>query len=68
MAFYTDMNAIRSDEELGNPHSLYVDQWDWERVITDEDRNIHFLKRNRKPYLCGHDSHRIYGIRNVSPN
>ena len=41
---YTDMNAIRSDEELGNLHSLYVDQWDWERVITDEDRNIHFLK------------------------
>ncbi len=31
---YTDMNAIRSDEELGNLHSLYVDQWDWERVIT----------------------------------
>ncbi len=41
---YTDMNAIRSDEELGNLHSLYVDQWDWERVITDEDRNVHFLK------------------------
>ena len=30
---YTDMNAIRSDEELGNLHSLYVDQWDWERVM-----------------------------------
>ncbi len=41
---YTDMNAIRSDEELGNLHSLYVDQWDWERVITDEDRNVDFLK------------------------
>ncbi|WP_071145708.1 aspartate--ammonia ligase [Bacteroides ihuae] len=41
---YTDMNAIRSDEELGNIHSLYVDQWDWERVITREDRNISFLK------------------------
>ncbi len=41
---YTDMNAIRSDEELGNLHSLYVDQWDWERVITDEDRNVNFLK------------------------
>ena len=37
---YTDMNAIRSDEELGNLHSLYVDQWDWERVITNEDRNV----------------------------
>lgn len=41
---YTDMNAIRPDEEMGNLHSLYVDQWDWERVITDADRNIDFLK------------------------
>ena len=41
---YTDMNAIRADEELGNIHSLYVDQWDWERVISKEDRNIDFLK------------------------
>jgi len=38
------MNAIRADECLGNLHSLYVDQWDWERVITKEDRNIEFLK------------------------
>jgi len=41
---YTDMNAIRADEELGNLHSLYVDQWDWERVMTQEERNIDFLK------------------------
>ena len=41
---YTDMNAIRADEELGNIHSLYVDQWDWERVMTEEERNIEFLK------------------------
>ena len=41
---YTDMNAIRADEELGNLHSLYVDQWDWEQVITPEDRHIDFLK------------------------
>ena len=41
---YTDMNAIRADEELGNLHSLYVDQWDWEHVITDQDRNVDFLK------------------------
>ena len=41
---YTDMNAIRADEELGNLHSLYVDQWDWERTITPEQRNIDFLK------------------------
>ena len=50
---YTDMNAIRSDEELGNLHSLYVDQWDWERVMTAEERNVEFLKD---------------GIRNVSAN
>ncbi len=42
---YTDMNAIRADEELGNIHSLYVDQWDWEQVITERDRNIDFLKK-----------------------
>ena len=41
---YTDMNAIRADEELGNLHSLYVDQWDWERVITPEQRTVAFLK------------------------
>ena len=41
---YTDMNAIRADEELGNIHSLYVDQWDWERVMSDNERNIDFLK------------------------
>ena len=41
---YTDMNAIRADEKLGNLHSLYVDQWDWERVITAEDRTVEFLK------------------------
>lgn len=41
---YTDMNAIRADEELGNLHSLYVDQWDWERVISAEERNVDFLK------------------------
>ena len=41
---YTDMNAIRADEELDNLHSLYVDQWDWEAVITDKQRTIPFLK------------------------
>ena len=41
---YTDMNAIRADEELDNLHSLYVDQWDWERVITPEQRTVAFLK------------------------
>lgn len=41
----TDMNAIRSDEEMDNIHSLYVDQWDWERVIKEGDRNIAFLRK-----------------------
>jgi len=40
---YTDMNAIRRDEELDNIHSIYVDQWDWERVITREDRTLDYL-------------------------
>ena len=41
---YADMNAIRADEELDNLHSLYVDQWDWEAVMTAEQRNLDFLK------------------------
>lgn len=41
---YTDMNAIRADEVLGNLHSLYVDQWDWEAVIGPQDRTLAFLK------------------------
>ena len=41
---YTDMNAIRRDEELDNIHSIYVDQWDWERIIQKEDRTEAYLK------------------------
>ncbi|MBO2517035.1 MAG: aspartate--ammonia ligase [Clostridiales bacterium] len=41
---YTDMNAIRRDETLDNLHSVYVDQWDWEKVITEEERNLKTLK------------------------
>ena len=41
---YTDMNAIRRDEEVDNIHSIYVDQWDWEKVIKREDRTLDFLK------------------------
>ncbi len=50
---YTDMNAVRPDEVLDNLHSLYVDQWDWERVITAEERDLDFL--------CGIVS-RIYDV------
>ena len=42
---FTDMNAIRRDEEVDNLHSIYVDQWDWEKVIAREDRNTDYLKR-----------------------
>ena len=41
---FTDMNAIRRDEALDNVHSLYVDQWDWEKIITRESRNAEYLK------------------------
>lgn len=41
---YTDMNAVRRDDKVDNVHSLFVDQWDWERVICREDRNVNFLK------------------------
>lgn len=42
---FTDMNAIRPDEILDNIHSVYVDQWDWERVVSKEERNLKFLKK-----------------------
>ena len=42
---YTDMNAIRRDEAPDNIHSIYVDQWDWEKIIRREDRTLDFLKR-----------------------
>ncbi len=50
---YTDMNAIRSDEELDNVHSLYVDQWDWEMTMDTHQRNLDFLKKTVE---------RIYGV------
>lgn len=50
---YTDMNAIRADEELDNIHSLYVDQWDWEMAVSDSDRTVAFLKEVvKKIYRC----------------
>ena len=42
---FTDMNAIRRDEEVDNTHSIYVDQWDWEKVISREDRNEDYLRQ-----------------------
>ena len=45
---YTDMNAIRRDEDTDNIHSIYVDQWDWEKIITKEERNLEFLEKTVK--------------------
>ena len=45
---YTDMNAIRRDEKLDNLHSIYVDQWDWEKVITRSDRTSEYLRSTVK--------------------
>ena len=42
---FTDMNAIRRDEEVDNIHSIYVDQWDWEKIISREDRTVEYLKQ-----------------------
>lgn len=50
---YTDMNAIRRDEEMDNLHSIYVDQWDWEKNISKDDRNIDYLKNTvKRIVLC----------------
>ena len=64
---YTDMNAIRRDEETDNIHSIFVDQWDWERIITEEQRNEAFLReivekiyltlRMTEGYVCAHYPH-----------
>ena len=64
---YTDMNAIRRDEETDKIHSIFVDQWDWERIITREERNTDFLKmivrkiyltfRKTEGYVCAHYPH-----------
>ena len=50
---YTDMNAIRRDEVADNTHSIFVDQWDWERIITKDERNLNILKETVKTvYKC----------------
>ncbi len=49
---YTDMNAIRRDEEMDNLHSVYTDQWDWEKIITKETRNHEYLKKVVQGIVC----------------
>lgn len=64
---YTDMNAIRPCEDLDNIHSLYVDQWDWEKVIKKEERNEDYLKETvKKIYNALLET--SYEIRKVFPN
>ena len=49
---FTDMNAIRRDEEVDNTHSIYVDQWDWEKVISREDRNEYYLRQTVRAIMA----------------
>lgn len=57
---YTDMNAIRTSEDLDNIHSLYVDQWDWEQTIREEDRNLDYLVATvRKIYSALRETEQI---------
>jgi aspartate--ammonia ligase len=53
---YTNMNAIRRDDDCDNIHSIFVDQWDWERVISKEERNIEFLKEIVKKIVAAIDN------------
>ncbi len=61
---YTDMNAIRRDEDTDNIHSIYVDQWDWEKIILKEDRNVEYLKETvRKIYKALKKTEKYMAIR-----
>ena len=71
---YTDMNAIRRDEELDNLHSIYVDQWDWERVMTKEQRNTKYLHEtvtviyNAVKNLCDYVNRLYHDLETELPN
>jgi aspartate--ammonia ligase len=64
---YTDMNAIRRDEAMDNLHSIYVDQWDWEKVISRETRNLDTLKETVIKYLEAHKTACIMQIGDGAP-
>ncbi len=64
MGLYTDMNAIRCDEEMDNIHSIYVDQWDWEKVIDSSSRNLVYIKNTVKKIvnaIC--DTHELIKLK-----
>lgn len=71
---YTDMNAIRRDEELDNLHSIYVDQWDWEKVINPEDRTEEYLENtvitiyNAIKNACDYVNRLYRDIKTIIPN
>lgn len=71
---YTDMNAIRRDEELDNLHSIYVDQWDWEKVITADQRTEEYLREtvntiyNAMKNLCDYVNRLYRDIQTEIPN
>ena len=72
LGLYTDMNAIRRDEELDALHSIYVDQWDWEKVINEQDRNLDYLFKTVKDiysviYHLGQKFEHKYGYENHLP-
>ncbi len=64
---YCDMNAIRRDEELDNLHSVYVDQWDWEKVIRKEDRSEGLPEERGALHCVGCLRHRDEPARHVPP-
>ena len=69
---YTNMNAIRRDEDLDSLHSVYVDQWDWEKIINKEDRTKAYLKKTVKKiystiYALANDVEKRYGIKHDLP-
>jgi aspartate--ammonia ligase len=67
---YTDMNAIRPDETIDELHSIYVDQWDWERIITPEERNLETLRETVKAIydcICRTEFHLASRYSNIRP-
>ena len=63
---YTDMNAIRRDEDTDNLHSLFVDQWDWEKIIDKEERNFDTLKENVRRVYDSRALRRNICLRNMA--
>ena len=60
---YTDMSAIRRDEDTDNIHSIYVDQWDWEKIIKKEDRTRETLEdRKGRIYKGSERTEELYGL------